>query len=268
MATIWTLASGTFGEAIRRKILNVFLFVALAVIIVGFAFMSFTSREQLVIVKSMGLGIIGIAGVFISVILGINLVPAEIEKRTIYTILSKPVTRYEFLVGKFLGGLMTVLVNIVLMGVAFIFLTPIELHIFSGITISWMDWLSIWQGVLMIFFQLMLVNAVALLFSVFLSPFVNFFLSFAIYLLGSMSSVTESLATPGKDKSPIVVGIFKGIHFLVPNFGNFNIQNPIIHPDIEIQNMVKYISVNILYAIIYTLIMLLIAVLIFDRREV
>jgi len=54
----------------------------------------------------------------------------------------------------------------------------------------------------------------------------------------------------------------------VPNFGNFNIQNPIIHPDIEIQNMAKYMSVNILYAIIYTLVMLLIAVLIFDRREV
>jgi ABC-type transport system involved in multi-copper enzyme maturation permease subunit len=268
MSTILTLAGGTFGEAIRRKILNVFLFVALAVMVVGFAFMSFTTREQLVIVKSMGLGIISIAGVFISVILGINLVPNEIEKRTIYTILSKPVTRYEFLVGKFLGGLATVLFNIVLMGIAFIVITPIELHLVSRVTITLADWLPVMQGVLMIFFQLMLVNAVALLFSVFLSPFVNFFLSFAIYLLGSMSTVTESLATPGKDKNPIVVGIFKAIHFLVPNFGNFNIQNPIIHPDIQIADMAKYIMVNILYAIIYTLIMLLIAVLIFDRREV
>ena len=268
MGTILTLARGTFEESIRRKILNVFLFVALAVMVVGFAFMSFTTREQLVIVKSMGLGIIGIAGVFISIILGINLVPNEIEKRTIYTILSKPVTRYEFLVGKFLGGLATVLVNIALMGVAFVVLVPLEMRVFSHINLTWSDWMPIWEGVLMIFFQMMLVNAVALLFSVFLSPFVNFFLSFAIYLLGSMSSVTESLATPGKDKNPIVVDIFKGVHFLVPNFGNFNIQNPIIHPDIQIQNMTKYISVNILYAIIYTLIMLLIAVLIFDRREV
>lgn len=268
MGTIWTLATGTFGEAIRRKILNVFLFVALAVMVVGFAFMSFTTREQLVIVKSMGLGIIGIAGVFISVILGINLVPSEIEKRTIYTILSKPVTRYEFLAGKFLGGLMTVFVNIALMGAAFIIITPLELHLFQNMPISMSDWMPIWQGVIMIFFQMMLLNAVALLFSVFLSPFVNFFLSFAIYLLGSMSSVTESLATPGEHKNPIVVGIFKAVHFLIPNFGNFNIQNPLIHPDVQIENMMKYISVNILYAIIYTLVMLLIAVLIFDRREV
>lgn len=268
MATIWTLASGTFGEAIRRKILNVFLCVAIACMVVGFAFMSFTTREQLVIVKSMGLGIIGIAGVFISVILGINLVPNEIEKRTIYTILSKPVTRYEFLAGKFLGGLLTVLVNVALMGVIFFLAVPIELRLFSGITIDWASWLPIWQGVLMIFFQMMLLNAVALLFSVFLSPFVNFFLSFAIYLLGSMSSVTESLATAGPGKNPFVVQIFKAVHFLIPNFGNYNIQNPIIHPDVTIENMTKYILVNILYAIIYTLVMLLIAVLIFDRREV
>src|SRR5579883_737580 len=136
MSTIWTLAWGTFGEAIRRKILNVFLFVALAVMVIGFAFMSFTTREQLVIVKSMGLGVIGIAGVFISVILGINLVPNEIEKRTIYTILSKPVARFEFLAGKFLGGLMTVFVNVALMGLAFVILTPIELRAFSHVTIN------------------------------------------------------------------------------------------------------------------------------------
>jgi len=58
------------------------------------------------------------------------------------------------------------------------------------------------------------------------------------------------------------------IHFIVPNFGNFNIQNPIIHPDIQIQNMPLYMAQTILYAIIYSIIMLLIAILIFDKREV
>lgn len=270
MSTVWTLACGTFGEAIRRKILNVFLFVAIATMVIGFAFMSFTTREQLVIVKSMGLGIIGIAGVFISVILGINLVPNEIEKRTIYTILSKPVARFEFLAGKYLGGLMTVFVNIALMGILFVVLVPIEMNIVSHVGITYSDWLPIFQGVLMIFFQMMLLNAVALMFSVFLSPFVNFFLSFAVYLLGSMSSVTESLATqdPQSHKSPIFIAFFKVVHFLVPNFGNFNIQNPIIHPDVVVENMTKYIMFNICYALIFTLAMLLIAVLIFERREV
>ena len=259
MTTIITLAQGTFGEAIRRKILNIFLIVALAMIGLFFAFTSFSAREDLTITLSTGLGVISLAGLFISVILGINLVPSEIEKRTIYTILSKPVRRHEFLLGKYFGGLTTVFVNIAMMGIVFIVLVWFkEKHPES----------QVWEGVLMIFFQMMLLSSVALLFSVFVSPFVNFFLTFAVFLLGSLSSVTESLATPGKDKNPLVVGFFWLIHFLIPNFGNFNIQNPIIHPDIQIQNMGVYMTQTILYAIIYSAIMILIAVQIFERREV
>jgi ABC-type transport system involved in multi-copper enzyme maturation permease subunit len=264
MATILTLASGTFGEAMRRKILNVFLFVAIAMIILFFAFASFSPSTDMTITLATGLGIISLAGVFISVILGINLIPNEIEKRTIYTILSKPVKRHEFLVGKFLGGLATVFVNILLMGALFtlgviLFKDPHHhLH------------LDILQGVLMIFFQMMLVNALAVMFSVFTSPFVNFFLTFAVYILGSMSAITESLGEESSNgkRSAIVQWIFKAVHFLVPNFANFNVQNPIIHPEVVIQSMGKYMATNILYAIIYSTIMLLIAILIFDRREV
>ncbi len=258
MRTVLTLAEGTFGEAIRRKILNIFLIVAMALIGLYFAFSSFTAREDLTITLSTGLGVISLAGVFISVILGINLVPAEIEKRTIYTILSKPVRRHEFLLGKYFGGLTTVFVNIGLMGIMFIILVAFKGHLAP----------PVWEGVLMIFFQMMLLCSVALLFSVFVSPFVNFFLTFGVYILGSMSSITESLATQDGHKSPITVAFFWLIHFIVPNFGNFNVQNPIIHPDMQIANMTIYMMQTILYAIIYSAIMLLIAILIFDRREV
>ncbi|BDI31823.1 hypothetical protein CCAX7_38740 [Capsulimonas corticalis] len=260
MSTIWLIATGTFGEAMRRKILNVFLFVAIALIVMAFAFTSFLPRQELVLIKSLGLGVIGLAGVFISVILGINLIPNEIERRTIYTILSKPVQRYEFLLGKFLGGLMTVLSNIALMGIAFLLLITIKEHHFN---------VDVLKGIMMIFFQLVIVGALALFFSVFLSPFVNFFLTFAVYLLGSLSSVTESLASdPDHKKNPLVVAFFKLVHVVVPNFGNYNIQNPIIHPDVHIANEALYITQNILYAVVYTGILLMIAVLIFDRREV
>lgn len=263
MSTIWMIASGTFGEAMRRKILNVFLLVAVALMFMGFAFASFQPREEMVVIKSLGLGVIALAGVFISVILFINLIPQEIERRTIYTILSKPVQRYEFLCGKFLGGLMTVFLNILFMGVAFVILLLIKEHTWDH------DITDAVKGVMMIFFQIMLLGGVSMCLSVILSPFVNFFLSFAIYLLGSMSSVTESLASnaDGK-KNPAVVAIFKAVHVLIPNFGNFNIQNPIIHPDVVIHNETIYLAQNILYALLWTAILMTIAVLAFDRREV
>ncbi len=259
MGMVWTLAWATFGEAIRRKILNIFLVVGLALIGLFFAFSQFSPGEELVIIKSAGLGIISLAGVFISVILGINLIPNEIDKRTIYTILSKPVSRWQFVCGKFVGALLTVFVNIFAMGLVFGIAVMIKRHAPE---------FNVWDGILMIFFQMMLINAVALLFSVFVSPFVNFFLTFAVYIVGSMSSVTESLATPDEHKNPVMVYLFKLVHFIVPNFGNFNIQNPIIHPDVEITDMAKYMQINILYAFVYMAIMMLIAVLIFDRREV
>jgi len=263
MSTIWMIASGTFGEAMRRKILNVFLFVGIALMFMGFAFSSFQPREEMVVIKSLGLGVIALAGVFISVILFINLIPQEIERRTIYTILSKPVQRYELLCGKFLGGLMTVFSNILLMGVSFIILLLIKEHHWDA------DITEALKGVLMIFFQIMLLGGISMCFSVILSPFVNFFLSFAIYLLGSMSSVTESLAAnPDGKKNPIVVKIFEVIHVLIPNFGNFNIQNPIIHPDVVIHNETIYLIQNVLYALLWTAILMTIAVLAFDRREV
>ncbi len=124
----------------------------------------------------------------------------------------------------------------------------------------------------MIFFQMTLLGAVAMFFSVFLSPFVNFFLTFAVWLLGNASSLTEALADPTSDpghpKNPIIVGIFKLVHIVIPNFANYNIQNPIINPHEHITNEPIYIAWNILYALVYTGILLIVGSLIFEKREV
>lgn len=262
MGTVWMLAAGTFGEAMRRKILLVFLFVALALIVMGFAFASFTPTREMVVIKSLGLGVISLAGVFISVILGINLIPNEIERRTIYTILSKPVQRWQFVCGKFLGGLLTVLSNIALMGLAFILLMVIKERGFNH------DVLSVAKGVAMIFFQLTLVGAVALFFSVFVSPFVNFFLTFAVYLLGSTDIASSLASDPDHKKGALTVGFFKVLHNIIPNFGNYNIQNPIINPHQIIKDEGHYLLYLVAYALVWTALLLTFAVVIFDRREV
>ena len=259
MSTIWIIAKGTFGEAMRRRILNVFLFVALALIIMAFAFSSFEPRQELVLIKGLGLSVILLAGVFISVILSINLLPIEIERRTIYSILSKPVQRYEFLCGKFLGGLLTVLANVGLMALAFIALLTIKEHSLDT---------SVIKGIVMNAFQLLMVCALGVTFSVMMTPFVNFFLTFSIYFLGSISTVWASLATDDGKHSLLTVYFFKFVHLTLPNFDNFNVQNSIIHPDVHITNEQVYIAQCIGYAIAYSAALLLVATFVFDRREV
>ncbi len=259
MSTIWLLAASTFEEARRRKILLVFLFGALAIMLMGMAFGALQPSRDLNVTKSLGLGVISLAGVFISIILYITLIPAEIERRTIYSILSKPVQRYQYVTGKFLGGLMTVLANIALMGLFFLVIMTAKQvqYIHSGdsrLTVPQVD-LALLKNLMMIFFQLTLLGAVAMFFSVFLPPVVNFFVTFGVWLLG-----TSGVLSPG--------GPLGFLHLLVPNFGNYAIQNSFINPSVPVTQEPAYLALTVVYALLYTVILLMAGTVIFDRREV
>ena len=266
MKTIWLIASGTFGEAIRRRTLLIFILVAAVLLVLGAATASFQPGHETVLVKTVGLGVIGLTGVFISVILGINLLPTEIERRTVYTVLSKPVHRYQFLLGKFLGGLLTVLASVAVMAAVFLLLFIIKERGFDK------DVRDVCQGLLLLTCQITIINAVAMFFSSFLSPFVNFFLTFAVYLLGSARSVTEALADPSSDpahpKNILVVYVFQAINFIIPDFTKYNVQNPILTPDVHITNQAYFVTAAALTALVYSAILLTMAVMIFERREV
>jgi len=256
--TIWVIARTTLGEALRKKILNIFLLAALAMIVFSVSFAYFTLREELTIIRSMGLGVIALAGMFIAIVQGINLVPAEVERRTIYTILSKPVRRHEFLIGKYFGSLLTIIVNLALMSIVFLAMVTWKNN--------WHPDLALTKGMVMIFFQLIMLSGVALLFSIFTTPVINFFLTTAIYIVGSLSDVTLALSQ-GKDQNPIVKGFYWVLHNLVPQFANFFTQNPLIHPQVKIQNEGIYYAQNIVYAIVYASILLIIAILAFEKRD-
>lgn len=257
------IARTTVGEALRRKVLNAFVMVGVAIIILAFAFGALSPREDLTLIKSMGLGVISLAGILITVILSINLIPNEIEKRTIYTILSKPVRRHEFLLGKYFGAIFTVLINIGLMGIAFVVAVAIKQIAYkAGIGPA----LELFKGVFLIYMQMLLLCSVAVFFSVFLTPMVNFFLTFSIFIVGNLSSMTQDLAKT--NHNPIVKAFFTIIHYLVPNFGNFNATNPLINPDVQIKSEGLFYAQNTIYALVYAAVLMILAILIFDRREV
>jgi ABC-type transport system involved in multi-copper enzyme maturation permease subunit len=243
-------------EAMRRRVMWIFLICGLFLIGLGPVFGFLSPKDSETVLRSLGLAAILLAGLFITIVTCIYLIPVEIERRTIYTVLSKPVQRYEFVLGKFLGGFATVFINIVAMGVVFLAMLYLQEHKIPTEMI---------KGVYMTFFQMMLLAALTIFFSTFASPVVNFFLSFGIFLVGNLSSVTESLTT---NRNMLVRSVGNLIHYILPNFGNFNIQNAIIHPTQEITNEGVFIRNNIIYAIIYSAVLLIGAILIFDRREV
>lgn len=264
MSTALVIARNTISEALRRKILNAFLMVGVAVIVLTFAFGQFQARQDLTIVKGMGLGIISLAGILITIILSINLIPTEIERRTIYTILSKPVRRYEFLLGKYFGALGTLLLNILAMSIFFVIAFAIKQHLAQPD--NPINPLSLFKASLMIYMQLLLLSSLAIFFSVFTTPLVNFFLSFALFIIGNLSSLTQDLAKNGAN--PLVKGFFLAVHYIVPNFGNFNYVNPLVNPDVQVKSEALFLTQNCIYALVYAAVLMILAILAFDRREV
>ncbi|MCX6366673.1 MAG: ABC transporter permease [Armatimonadetes bacterium] len=261
MNTAIVIARNTISEALRKKVLNAFLMVGFAMLVLTFAFQQFAPRQELTLVKGMGLGIISMAALLITVILSINLVPTEIERRTIYTILSKPVRRHEFLLGKYFGAASTIFINVGLMGLAFVLAIILKQR---GVDMG--SSLNMLKGVWMIYCQMALLSAVAIFFSTFLSPLVNFFLTFSLFIVGNLSSFTLDLAK--NTQNVLAKGFFTIVHYLVPNFGNFNYTNPLVQANVQVKSEAALLTQNTIYALVYATVLLIISILVFDRREV
>src|SRR3989304_2739507 len=111
MKRIWSVAHNTFIEAIRDRVLFSLILFAFVMILSSLIFASISAEQYNKIVKDLGLTAISLIGIMISIFLGMGLVYKEIEKKTVYNIFSKPIRRYEFIVGKYLGLSFTLLVN-------------------------------------------------------------------------------------------------------------------------------------------------------------
>lgn len=290
---IWSIAKTTVGDAMRKKVLQIFLVVAIGLIVISLSFsqtLSFSTREgastDIMLIKSFGLGLMAMAGWLISLVMGVSLIPQEIERRTIYTILSKPVKRYEFIIGKFLGAMLTLALCVACMGIVFVGVVMVKAHGAAAVStasnaskiadagsqsVSIFDINMLW-GIVMIYLQFMVLSAVVILFSVFMTPTVNFFMGLGVYCIGVMASMTESLANIKLENPTPLTNIVKGfytvIHAIIPNFDKFNVTNTLLHPEAHIANVAKYTGQVAIYGIFYALLMMMLAVILFEKKEV
>src|SRR5579862_4231181 len=145
------IARQTVREAMRRRVMWIFLICGVFLIALGPVFGFLSPKDSQTVLRSLGLAAILLAGLFITIVTCIYLIPVEIERRTIYTILSKPVQRFEFVLGKFLGGFATVFINIAAMGIVFLVMIWLQ----EGHKIP----SDMFKGVYLTFFQMMLLAA-------------------------------------------------------------------------------------------------------------
>jgi ABC-type transport system involved in multi-copper enzyme maturation permease subunit len=266
MRVIMSIATTTVGEAIRRKVLLVILMCGLLFLTVAPMLGNLTARQETSSLKGLMLAIIKLTGALIALVLTIYIIPNEIERRTIYTILSKPVQRWQFILGKYLGAVFSLGLMMLLMGVVLIVSFHFVQH---GLTASvdFAELGDIAKGPLAYFMQASLLAAVAIFFSTFVTPTLNFFLAGGTYFVGVfLGNIYESFAT---GQGSVLMKMMAQIMYTVlPNFSYYDIQNPIINPGSEIRNEGMHLVLITLYFVLYAGILLVGSVLVFDKREV
>jgi len=249
------IAANTFREAVRDRVL--FNLIAFALLMSGAAILvgQISIGIERLVVVNLGLTAVSVFGVVIAIFIGIGLVSKEIEKRTLYTVLSRPVGRWEFIVGKFLGLAGTLVVNTVFMAVG-----VFAALLYVSRTFVWADaWILV--ALYFIVLQFLMITAIALLFSSFSSPLLSAVFAFSLFVIGSFAEDLRGFAAMAHG-----VGRFlaTGAVYLVPNFSSLNIITSVAHQQ---PVMGDSIVSNSVYALLYTGMALCGAVLIFETRN-
>jgi len=250
------IALNTFRESARDRVLyNLVLFVIL-LIIASVVMGRIAAGQEAKIIIDLGLSAMTVFGVLIAIFLGIGLVSKEIENGAIANILSKPVRRSEFILGKYFGLCLTLFVNSAVMAAAIMLAL---LYARGGETAQL---LTIWPAVWLIFLELAVMTAVALLFSCFSSPALSALFALLIFLIGRWSPDLKLFAETSSSAATRVVS--RALYHLLPNLANFNYINETAHGETAPWRM---IAGNTVYAVFYIAATLAAAALIFNRRN-
>ena len=251
---ILAVAHNTFREAVRDKVLYVLLFFA-AVTVLGSKALGWVSIGQdIKIVKDISLAAVLVFGVLIAIFVGTSLIYKEIDKRTLYTILCRPMYRYEFVLGKYLGlaallALVTVVMTVV---------TAVYVLILSGD----LDW-TFFLAVLLIYWELLLVTAFAVLLSTLTSPILGALIVFSMFVLGNATSILIDL--PKQLEGSLAERLLRTVYYVVPNLSNFDIRAEAAN---EIPVTRLYVGWTLVYGAAYTAVLLVAAALVFQDKDV
>ncbi len=250
---IWVITLNTFKEAVRDRILYSIVFFAFLILILSTIMDVVTIGQRAKIIQDMGLASISIFGALIAIFVGIGLVYKEIDKRTIFTIVSKPVTRYQFLLGKYFGLVLTILVEVLAMGTIFLALVYytsgyINPRLFAAIGLT--------------FLELMVICSVAVFFSSFSTPILSGMFTLGIYLIGHMTRDLYEFSA--KLEGTFLAVILKILYYVFPNLDNFNIRAQVVH---ELPIDPKYFFYSVLYGLLYITLLLFVSSIIFTKRD-
>ncbi|MDA4132473.1 MAG: ABC transporter permease, partial [Thaumarchaeota archaeon] len=214
MGAVYTIARMTFLEARRNRVFGVLVFFCLTMVLSGFLFQEVTITTLDRVLRDVGLGAADAFGLILSVFLGVSVVTREIERRTVYLLLGKPVSRGQYLLGKLLGVWLTIAVLMAMMVAAY----TLEARLLRSTTP-----IIIYEAFWLMLVELWTISSFSVLSSTFTSSIMSAFLSLSLYVIGELSSSIYFLAK--KVHVDWAKPLLHGIMYILPNFENLNLKD-------------------------------------------
>jgi len=266
VSAIAAIALNVFRESVRDKVLyNLVLF---AILLIGASYVigQLTAGQDVKIVKDLGLSATSVFGLFIAVFIGIGLVSKEVERKSIYSLLAKPIGRSQMIAGKYAGLVLTLAVNVVIMAVAlYAVLVYVSWGVPADVQKAWdapaLD-PSMLKAIALILFELMIVTAIALFFSTFSTPILSAAFTFGLFVVGHFSTDLRNFDQVVESRA--AAGLARAMYWVLPNLAQFDVKSEIVHAQ---PVPMGYIGMTALYAAFYIGLLIVASMAIFSRRD-
>jgi len=260
-----TIGLNAYRESIRRKTLIAFLLFAMLLIGSSTFLTVLSPGEEVKMVKDVCLSSISFFGMLIAVFAAGALLPAEMENRTIYTVLSKPMKRLTYLIGKYIGAQLTIILNIALMSVLFLVILFLQSRRYTSETAVPFSTTALITGkaMLLVYFELLVLSALAFTISTLSTsatlPVIG---GIFVYIVGHSVDYLKNLSEHAE--SDVMAGIIRQFYLILPNFSNFYLRNQLVHNDPYVPQGIWKLF---LYAVLYSGFGILLAYLLFRKKD-
>ncbi|MFZ3209072.1 MAG: ABC transporter permease [Geobacteraceae bacterium] len=268
MNPLFPIAAITFKEGIRNRAIYGISIIALMMLVVNVLISQMIMQEVGKVAVDLALSTVSFSGILLVIFVGINLMAKDLDRKTIYMVLARPISRAQYIVGKFLGMVGLIVVSNVILG-AFAAASLFMLNRIYPAYFQRFSWSMVVLALVFIVLMLVLLSALSFLFASFTSSsFITLVLTIISYLIGNsineVKALVEAPQAVGIDPSPVTVKVVQVAYYLFPNLSFFDIKTQAAH---GLAISPAYICWTVTYGLVYTCLVIAIACLIFNRRE-
>jgi ABC-type transport system involved in multi-copper enzyme maturation permease subunit len=260
------IALNVFRESVRDKVFyNLVLF---AVLLIGASYLigQLTAGQDVKIIKDLGLSAASVFGLFISVFIGIGLVSKEVERRSVYSLLAKPIHRWQMIAGKYAGLVLTLIVNVAIMALALYgVLAVMAWGAPAAVEKAWdapaLD-PALLQALALLLIELMVITAIALFFSTFSTPLLAAAFTFGVFIVGHFSQDLRNFQQVVD--APAAAAVARALYWVLPNLGQFDVKAQVVHAQ---PVPLGYLLLTTTYGALYIGLLLAASIAVFSRRD-